>query len=388
VLTAQEGITSEHLAFSNGKTLLLKLPRLALWLNAKCCLLNAAPKLLRYNQKIDMTLVAQREQDVSAPSDSRRKMTALLGGCGIYKLDHALISLTGRDRVRWLNGMVSNNVRDLPVGHGVYAFVLNAQGQIQGDLYVFNRGESLVVEIERAQVETLLPLLRRYIIMDKVELEDLSEKLAIIGLAGPKSREMLEALGLRAELAPLQFTEKQWNGTQITLMRGDNPCVPNYTLWVPKEHTQSLWSALLAANAQEVDDDALETFRILCGIPKIGLDIRERMLPQETGQERALSFTKGCYIGQEIVERIRARGAVHRAFVGFEVEGPSPSSGMKIQYEGKDVGEITSVASAPLKQKRLALGYLRKDAMLPNRKFVAGHATVKPVSLPFSGIFD
>jgi folate-binding protein YgfZ len=336
-----------------------------------------------------MTLVAQQERDASGLSPSRLQMTALLAGCGAYKLDQALISLTGRDRVRWLNGMVSNNVRDLAIGHGVYAFVLNAQGQIQGDLYIFNRGESLLVEIERAQVQTLLPLLRRHIIMDKVEAEDLSDKLAVIGLAGSKSAEALAALGLiNGDPAPLQPAEHQWNGIEITVVRGDNPCVPNYELWVAKEQADLLWGALLAAGEQEVNDDALETFRILCGIPKVGLDIRERTLPQETGQDRALSFTKGCYIGQEIVERIRARGSVHRAFVGFEVEGPAPSAGTKIQFEGKDVGEITSIASAPLKQKRLALGYLRKDAMLPDRAFAAGDATVRAVSLPFSGIFD
>jgi folate-binding protein YgfZ len=358
---------------------------------AECSVLTAEcvrPKLLRYNQMIHMSLVAQRERDASATSDSRQEMTALLAGCGVYRLDRALISLTGRDRVRWLNGMVSNNVRDLAERHGVYAFVLNAQGQIQGDLYIFNRGESLLLEIERAQVETLLPLLRRYIIMDKVEVEDLSAKLAVIGLTGPKSAEALAALGLIDDLAPLQFALKEWNGIEITVARGDNPRVPNYELWAAKEHAESLWNALVATGAQGIYDDALETFRILCGIPKVGLDIRERTLPQETGQERALSFTKGCYIGQEIVERIRARGSVHRGFVGFEVEGPVPSSGTKVQYEGKDVGEITSIASAPLKQKRLALGHMRKDAMLPGRTFAAGEAVVRAVSLPFSGIFD
>jgi aminomethyltransferase len=336
-----------------------------------------------------MALVAQRERDASAPSESRLALTALLAGSGAYRLDRALISLTGRDRVRWLNGMVSNNVRDLPEGHGVYAFVLNAQGQIQGELCILNRGESLLLEIDRAQAETLLPLLRRYIIMDKVEVEDLSDKLMTLGLAGPKSAEALGALGLNStDLAPLQFRQEQRNGLEITVIRGDNSCVPNYELWVAKEHAESLWNALVATGAQEINDDALETFRILCGVPKIGQDIRERTLPQETGQERALSFTKGCYIGQEIVERIRARGSVHRALVGFEVEGPAPSSGTKVQYEGKDVGEITSVASAPLKQKLLALGYMRKDAMLPDRTFAAGAAVVRAVSLPFSGIFD
>jgi len=109
-----------------------------------------------------MHLVAQEEQAISGLSDSRQELTALLAGCGAYKLDRALISLSGRDRVRWLNGMVSNNVRDLAVGYGVYAFVLNPQGHIQADLYIFNRGESLTGVVERAQVETVLQIFRRY----------------------------------------------------------------------------------------------------------------------------------------------------------------------------------------------------------------------------------
>src|SRR5215469_18836509 len=131
-----------------------------------------------------MPSVAQQE-NVSAVSDSRRELTALVSGCGIYRPDSALFSLAGRDRVRWLNGMVTNNIRDLGPGRGVYAFVLNAQGHILGDLYVFNRGESLAAEIEQRQGESLLQILRRYIIMDKVEIEELAKN-AVITVAGPK----------------------------------------------------------------------------------------------------------------------------------------------------------------------------------------------------------
>jgi aminomethyltransferase len=108
----------------------------------------------------------------------------------------------------------------------------------------------------------------------------------------------------------------------------------------------------------------LNLFRIARGIPQFGVDIRERDLPQETGQMRALSFTKGCYLGQEIVERIRSRGAVHRQFAKFTVHGTLPAPGVKIQAEGKDVGEITSAAVVPFAQgdQAIALGYLRREA--------------------------
>src|SRR5439155_8282419 len=131
---------------------------------------------------------------------------------------------------------------------------------------------------------------------------------------------------------------------------------------------------MLQAGAVEVHEQTLETFRILCGIPKVGQDTREKTLPQETGQERALNFNKGCYIGQEIVERIRARGALHRAFMGFEVEGPVPAAGTKIQSEGKEVGEITSIAAEPLRGKRLALRDLPKEITASDTTWTAVEA--------------
>src|SRR5205823_1029725 len=156
-------------------------------------------------------------------------------GCGIYRLERTLLSLTGRDRTRWLNGMVSNNVRDLAVGHGVYAFVLTPQGHIQADVYAFNRGESLLVETDRGQAETLLRIFRKYIIMDKVAIEDLSQNIAVFGIAGPKSAESLAFLELGKDLGMLQLADASWNGAALTLVRGDNPGFPNYEVWVPAE---------------------------------------------------------------------------------------------------------------------------------------------------------
>jgi folate-binding protein YgfZ len=334
-----------------------------------------------------MQVLAQQDQNVSGLSDSRAQLTALVAGCGIYRPERTLLSLTGRDRTRWLNGMVSNNIRDLAAGSGVYAFVLTPQGHIQADVYAFNRGESLLVETDRAQAETLLRIFRKYIIMDKVEIEDLSEKVTVVGITGPQSGEALTCLGLNKDLGTLQLVDANFNGSSVAVMRGDNPAFPNYELWVPAEHADSIWNALLQAGAVEVHEQTLETFRILCGIPKVGQDTREKTLPQETGQERALNFNKGCYIGQEIVERIRARGAVHRAFVGFEVEGNVPAAGTKIQSEGKEVGEITSVAAEPLKGKQLALGFVRREFLANDKALTAGEAEVKAATLPFSGLF-
>ena len=141
--------------------------------------------------------------------------------------------------------------------------------------------------------------------------------------------------------------------------------------------------------AKAVSPGTLELLRIASGIPRYGQDIRERDLPQETEQERALTFTKGCYIGQEIVERIRSRGAVHRKFTGFLVDGVLPASETKIQSDGKEVGEITSAASLPLSsgQQLVAMGYIRRQSVQPGKPLEAGGATLSIADIPFAEVF-
>ena len=336
-----------------------------------------------------MTLVAQQETSAGTHQNLRSELHALAAGCGAYKLERTLVSLAGKDRVRWLNGMVSNNIRDLEPGRGVYAFVLNPQGQIQGDLYAFSKGEALVLEIDRAQAG-LLPQLRRYIIMDKVEIQEFGDSVAVLGIAGPKASQALQSLGITASETPLAIFEASWNGVAVTVVRGDNPCVANYEFWVPRPHAEAFWAALLQSGAEEVHEAALDAFRILCGIPKVGADIRERTLPQEAGQDRALNFNKGCYIGQEIVERIRARGSVHRILTGFEVSGSAPAEGMQIQANGKDVGVITSTVTIPISASTrvVSLGLLRKEHLTPEARFEVSGTTVQPVSLPFSSLIQ
>src|SRR6202140_5602292 len=291
-----------------------------------------------------MTSTATSETNVSALrtaaasdfGDTRAEFQALLAGCGIYDLGgRAKIAVTGGDRVRWLNGMISNNVRDLASGHGLYAFLLNAQGRIQADLYAFQRGESLLIDTEGAQREKVLQLFDRYIIADDVEIADISDKLTALGLTGPESRHVLERAGIAVpDLASLELCSPKCDCAcgclQCTLLRGDDSTGTSYQLWLAPDTLKSTWDALVAAGASPVGTDALELRRISLGIPKFGVDIRERDLPHETGQTRALNFTKGCYLGQEIVDRIRSRGAVHRQFGAFDVEGALPEPGIKI----------------------------------------------------------
>jgi folate-binding protein YgfZ len=320
---------------------------------------------------------------------------ALLDHSGVYHLaDRAKIVLTGGDRTRWLNGMVTNNVRDLAVGHGVYAFLLNPQGHILGDLFAYNRGESILIETDNSQRAKLLSTFDHYIIMDDVEVSDRSEQWSTVGIAGPKSRETLESAGfVFATLEPLEFADVLWQGQSVTIVRTDNPAIEGYELWLAPESHGAIQQELIHVGAQPVSLDALELLRIASGIPQYGRDIRERDLPQETDQQRALHFSKGCYVGQEIVERIRSRGAVHRKFTGFYVEGDLPGAGTKIQLDGsdgKEVGEITSVATVPAGDvtRQIALGYIRRESATPGKQLVAGNSHLSVAALPFAEIFD
>jgi folate-binding protein YgfZ len=327
--------------------------------------------------------------------DPQLELAALLGGCGVSDLGfRARISLTGNDRTRWLNGMVTNNIRDLSVGRGVYAFLLNPQGRILGDMFVYNTGEALVVETDRSQVEKIIATFDHYIIMDDVEVTDLSAQQTTLGLAGPKSRAVLNAAGIEVpDLQPLQMITPRCNRdcgcVECTVVRGEDAEHESYEIWLAPQDVYKTWQALLAAGATPVGSEALEVQRVLAGVPLYGVDIRERDLPQETEQMRALNFNKGCYVGQEIVERIRSRGNVHRKFTGFLVEGVAAIAvGAKIISDEKEVGEVTSVVvlSTPSGERTVALGYSRREVGIPGREVTIGTARATVIQLPLNSV--
>ena len=312
---------------------------------------------------------------------------ALLHGAAVFDLGwQSKLLISGKDRTRWLNGMITNNIRDLAPGHGVYAFILTAQGHNQGDLTAYNRGEYLVATTDREQAPKVTAVLQKYIIMDKVEIEDISEKLVSIGIGGPKAAKALTKAGIdAAQLEPGQLIDAVWNEIGVSVARNAHPRMDAYEIWLAPENVEKLWNALVSVGAIQVGSDALEMYRITRGVPRYGVDLRERDLPQETGQEHALNFNKGCFIGQEIVERIRARGNVHRTFIGFEVEGEPPQPGTKIRVNDKDMGEITSAARVPAPggYRTIAIGYLRREIATPGTTVQIGEQGATVTNLPF-----
>ena len=338
-----------------------------------------------------MTPPAQSEMATTSTSSSAAQLAALLHGTGVSRLDHTgWIRVTGEDRVRWLNGMVTNSIQDLQVGEGNYNFLLSVQGRIQGDATIFAEPGALLMETASSQVPGLMTLLDRFIIMDDVELADATGSQSGLLVAGPKAVSLLAQIGLNVEdLAILRKRTLPWNTAQISVLHLESPLIPRFELWADANTTPKLFEALQSAGAVFCETQSLEWLRILEGTPLYGADIRDRELPQETGQTRALHFSKGCYLGQEIVERIRSRGNVHRTFSAFRLEGELPAAGAPLEADGKQVGELTSVAAIPLPKVDgtivpLALGYIRREALDRGRPLHYAGGVAIPVPLPFS----
>lgn len=320
----------------------------------------------------------------------------LVSGAAVHDLGWMRrVAVRGEDRFRWLSGMVTNMVNDLGSNAGAWNLVLNAQGRIQGDLTVWRDGDELNLEIAVDQFDRLLAHLEHFIIMDDVELVSLgqapSAEETALGLTGPLASEVLERMGLPMPTEPMTGTSAEWNGLNLRMLRGYGALAPHYELWTPVTGLARLWRTLTTAGARPVGTATLEPFRIAEEIPAYGIDMAERDLPQETSQMRALHFNKGCYLGQEIVERIRSRGNVHRHLRGLELEGPVPEPGTELHSSdeisspetpvppGAAPGKITSAAewTGAGGRRVFALGMMRAEAELRNQPFTytAGKAT-------------
>jgi folate-binding protein YgfZ len=331
-------------------------------------------------------------QTVRVFSNAPEELTHLLCAAGVYDLGwRGFLRCSGRDRARWLNGMVTNSIKGLEPNSSCYAFVLNAQGRIQGDLDIFRLGETskeFWLQTDRLQMGPLSAFLRRYIIMDQVVLEPYDAWTAI-GLAGPRAAEILSSFGFTdTELQPMRVQEISWKSHSLVIAAAYSPGVPRFEIWAAPEIVLEIWNMLVSAGAQPCGIEAVDQLRILEGVPTFGIDIADRDLPQETNQMRALNFNKGCYLGQEIVERIRSRGNVHRIISGFLLEQAGPLAGTEVLAEGKSVGNLTSVASIVVPgvgERVLALGHIRRETLEAKLPLTAAGValTSQPLPLPF-----
>lgn len=256
------------------------------------------------------------------------------------------IQAHGEDRKRLLHAMTTNHVQQLEPGQGCYAFFLSAQGRILSDVTILAQPEYLLLDVEPAQRQSVFAHLDKYIIADDVTLEDITDTQTTLAIEGPAAAEVLESIG--APVPANDYDSVPWAGRLI--VKTTYSGAPGYHIYLSPLDAPILRETLEDARAVPVSPEQIETARILHARPLYGVDITEANLPQETQLTHALHFSKGCYLGQEIVERVRSRGHVNKLLTRLEFEGEIPES---------QTG-ITSTAHDPRNNKTVALAYVRR----------------------------
>ena len=285
------------------------------------------------------------------------------GAAVVDRSSRKILRLNGKDPVGMLDAVLTNEVPK-EADRGVYAMLLNPKGRVQTDLRVLRAGEDVLVDTEPEGAGAAREILGRYAPFSRVKLEDLSGSWSVLGLYGPRARDLLGGLELAEHAsAPVEV------GGQAPLAVGVMFPVPGFDLFGPSEDIGAARTYLIEHGAVPASPSAYEAARIEAGIPRFGADITPENFPGETGAlGRAVSFGKGCYPGQETVARMRYRGHPNKTLYRLVIEGTEAHAGAEIAQNDKTVGAVTSVSTAPVDNGRiLALGYLSRNAE------IAGH---------------
>jgi len=317
-----------------------------------------------------------------------RSAVGLLDMC-----DYTALSVTGPDRVSYLQGMVSNDVKKLAPGSGVYAAVLDVNGKILADLRVLCAEESFIILLKESLKEKVIAQLNRYLVADDVEISDTAGRYGMISLQGPHALLLLSAVAphqdspvhrvdhrllriAEREVRAIRATHTGEEGFDLLMEVGDLAPVVGE---IERAGTALAlrWTGL---QAQEI-------LRVEAGLPRYGIDMDEDNLLLETGLNQSVSFNKGCYIGQEVIERVRSLGHVNRKLAGIALNGENPAQrGDKIHSEGKEIGRVTSSVFSPKIGRPIALGYVHRDyletgttvSIERNEERIAGIITALP----------
>jgi aminomethyltransferase len=289
---------------------------------------------------------------------------------GAARLDlsrRAKIVLRGEDRARLLHALTTNDIQGLAAGSGCYTFFLNAQGRVQADANVFVFEDRILADMEPETRERMFQHIDHYIIADDVTLEDETAALAAVAIEGPRAAGALAELG--APLPEADRAHGAWGERVVARVSWSGS--PGFCVFLPAAARADFLDQLENAGVPSALHEDARTVRLEHGRPRYGEDITDATLPQETQLAAALSFSKGCYLGQEIVERIRSRGHVNRLLVRLEIAGveAAPVPYPKLLADGSEAGVITSAAFSPALGRVVALGYARAQSVKPDAEF-------------------
>ncbi len=304
----------------------------------------------------------------------------------IDKNYRAYLDFTGPDRVRYLNAILTNNIKGLADHHGVVSLFLNPQGHIQAEIETYAFPDRIFCMSHAMIRERLIDGLEKFIIMDDVTLTDVTEKFGTLAVEGPKAAATTAALtGVELnKLAELEVRESAVGSIPCSIIKRTIAGVPSTEFLVERAHMASLWNLLLDSAKQHgggaMGYTALNALRLEQGIPWFGYDFGEKQIPHEAGlQNSHISYTKGCYTGQEIVERVRSRGQVNRSRVSLKFDTPeAPAANTPLLVEGKEFGYVTRAAFSPAANAFIGMGYVRREKSAPESvlELSGGTATV------------
>jgi folate-binding protein YgfZ len=312
------------------------------------------------------------------------------------------IQLTGEDRRTYLQGLLTNDTAALVAGSGCYACLLTPQGRMIADMYVIETGTAILMDVEAEVTGRVAEHLDRFVFSEDVAVTNVTEAMAQIGVFGPRAAIVLsQALGAAAApvpaleleaLAVLANRTSLWDGAPVHVVRRDDLGGLGYDVLIGMEHATALEEAIDRAGVVAVDSDVAEVCRVENGRPVFGRDMTEDTIPLEAGiEDRAISLTKGCYVGQEIIIRVlhRGHGRVARRLVGLTLghDAEVPTPGMALRAAGRDIGTATSAVWSPALDCPIAMGYVHRDFAEPGTavEVVIGGAGVPAVvtRLPF-----
>ena len=324
----------------------------------------------------------------TAEYQSVRRSVGFLDLC-----NRALLEFTGADRLSYLQGLISNDLRALSSGEGIYAAFLTQQGKVLGDCRVLVKDDRFILDLWEPLKPKILDHLNRYLVADEVEINDLTGY-SILSIQGPDAEQLLGEFVVKGKQPqqPIAHSIAEISGVELRICRFSHTGEDGFDLIIPVAEVENVARRFtesgLAYSAQWVGAETYEVLRIEAGIPRYGVDITEDNLILETGLNHAVSFNKGCYLGQEVVERIRSRGHVNKNLTGLIVDAKErPTIGSKVLSNGKEIGAITSSIYSPALSSPIALAYIHRDHRSPGTQLVVryGHEVVnaRVAQLPF-----
>jgi tRNA-modifying protein YgfZ len=320
--------------------------------------------------------------------DSARKGAGLIERSG-----RGRIAVSGRDRASYLHGLLTNDITALKPGQGCYAAYLTPQGRMITDLWVYELGDVILITVGLAQKDTLLSKLDQFLFSEDVQLGDTTETFVSVTIVGPDSARMMGGVlgNVSAEelwaLGEHGNRRTQFESRPAIVLSVSDTGEPGFDILVDASQREALAAALRRAGAQDVDLAAAEAIRIEAGVPLFGRDMDEDTIPLEAGIEsRAISLTKGCYVGQEVIIRVlhRGHGRVARKLAGLTLAGEIvPPDGAVVEAGDRDVGRTTSSSFSPALNQPIALAYLHRDFIAPGTQVSVNGVDAVVAPLPF-----